>query len=236
MSNRKTILEILAKDPATVSDLISATGWMARKVYDTCGDLLCKDYVALSKDVVTGNPLYTITKHGRAYLADPPKIGARKPAPPPTADDCDGLDAEALRADIDESMMVPGLSTARVELEERVIMQASIAELEKLLNEKDEELLKQSALVVDLRAELERNAQDGTKCPQECQPKHSGPVQYAIVTKPELYPTREAAVESSWGDDFSFHELMVVECAVVGKVVAQPVFVPIEAYCDASGV
>ena len=79
MNIRHTLLAALLKDSATIADLEIATGMDRKKLHDNLKSCVETGLVTRSKDDVTGLPLYSISKAGKARLAEGPQRGKASP-------------------------------------------------------------------------------------------------------------------------------------------------------------
>lgn len=89
MSNRETLLALLAKNPLTCEELVDATGWPKKKVQDTIHDMRTGKLMDKpTLDDMTGKPLYSLNAEGKSRAAKipAPKIAKTAPAAPEIED------------------------------------------------------------------------------------------------------------------------------------------------------
>ncbi len=176
MSLRYEILKACAANPgAPMTELCDAIEHDRQKTTWSVRDCAKAGLLSMRRDDVTGQPGYTLTAEGKQRLAEgppPPQYDPNEVAFKRTGEVdvirtlADARLRELVQAAEILAPCVPGvIDTSDMELQEiadRVV--AGVADLTARLENKDEELLKQAAVIVDLRNqidELQREAMRG---------------------------------------------------------------------------
>ena len=232
MSIRHNILKAIATEGATMDDICDRLGQPRKKLHDNVKSCVTDGLAIRGRDDITGLPFYTITAAGRARLAEGPGVGGRKPSMTTQPEEVKITGSAASVASSEAPLRLSTEGCAVNEPPKPVSVPVAACsdetkEIRALLKDKDEELFKQSQLVINLRREVESLTAALNQAKRR-QTSGVGDKYMLLYPDDKLFDTPEQAAASATQSlsESEIEDAQIIAVNPIGRIEVRTVFVP----------
>lgn len=236
MSIRHNILAAIAQDGATMDDICDRLNQPRKKLHDNVKSCVTDGLAIRGRDDITGLPFYTLTAAGRARLAEGPGVGGRKPSMTTQPEEVKITGSAASVASSEAPLRLSAEGCAVIEPPKPVSVPVAACsnEIQKdndflrdRLKAKDEELFKQSQLVISLRREVESLTAALNQAKRR-QTSGVGDKYMLMYPDDKLFNTPEQAAASATQSlsESEIEDAQIIAVNPIGRIEVRTVFVP----------
>lgn len=241
MSIRHNILNAIDQDGATMDDICDRLGQPRKKLHDNVKSCVTDGLAIRGRDDITGLPFYTLTAAGRARLAEGPGVGGRKPSMTTQPEEVKITGSAASVASSEAPLRLSAEGCAVIEPPKPVSvpvaacsnetkikeLSARLASTSSVLKQKDEELFKQSQLVINLRREVESLTAALNQAKRR-QTSGVGDKYMLMYPDDKLFNTPEQAAASATQSlsESEIEDAQIIAVNPIGRIEVRTVFVP----------
>ena len=236
MSIRHNILKAIATEGATMNDLCDRLGVDRKKMHDNVKSCVTDGLAIRGRDDITGLPFYTITAAGRARLAEGPVVGGRKPSMTTQPEEVKITGSAASVASSEAPLRLSTEGCAVIEPPKPVSVPVAACSdeirqdndfLRDRLKAKDEELFKQSQLVINLRRENQALTA-AVAVAKRRQTSGVGDKYMLLYPDDKLFDTPEQAAASATQSlsESEIEDAQIIAVNPIGRIEVRTVFVP----------
>ena len=232
MSIRHNILKAIATEGATMDDICDRLGQPRKKLHDNVKSCVTDGLAIRGRDDITGLPFYTITAAGRARLAEGPGVGGRKPSMTTQPEEVKITGSAASVASSEAPLRLSTEGCAVIEPPKPVSVPVEACsdetkEIRALLKEKDEELFRQSQIVINLRRENQALTA-AVAVAKRRQTSGVGDKYMLLYPDDKLFDTPEQAAASATQSlsESEIEDAQIIAVNPIGRIEVRTVFVP----------